>query len=268
MNQLERTMLETLIDLRETYHAVGIKCEFEAEGTRQEEAQRLKEICTLAGLPLTIKIGGGEALNDLYQARNIGVQRIVAPMIESAYALKKFVQAARIAFPVDDPVELLINVETYSAVAVFLEMMNMEEARALAGIVLGRVDLTGSLGIPRDDVNCDRVLAIAKEILTLAKERGKQCVIGGGVSKYSIPFFRNLSGLLDRFETRKIIFDAPKALGNNAERGIMRAVGFELMWLKNKKNYYGAIYTEDDSRIEMLERRYAREIEEAGGRYA
>lgn len=99
MNALEHKMVETLIDLKENYHVIGIKAEFEAEGTRMEEALRLKEVVTKAGLDLTIKIGGGEAIKDMYDARSIGVKRIVAPMIETPYALKKFLHATRLVFP-------------------------------------------------------------------------------------------------------------------------------------------------------------------------
>ena len=62
MNLLEKKMVETLIDLKENHHVVGIKAEFEAEGTRLEEALRLKEVVTRAGLDLAIKVGGSEAI--------------------------------------------------------------------------------------------------------------------------------------------------------------------------------------------------------------
>ena len=84
MNNLEKKMVEVLKDLKENYHVEGIKAEFEAEGTRMEEALRLKEVITKAGLDLTIKTGGCEAIKDMYDARSIGVTRIVAPMIESS----------------------------------------------------------------------------------------------------------------------------------------------------------------------------------------
>ena len=99
MNNLEKKMVDTLIDLKENHHVIGVKAEFEAEGTRLEEALRLKEVITRAGLDLTIKIGGCEAIKDMYDARTIGVNTIVAPMIETEYAMQKFVQATKFVFP-------------------------------------------------------------------------------------------------------------------------------------------------------------------------
>ena len=97
MNELERKMVLQLEDLCQNHHVIGVKAEFEAEGTRLEEAMRLKDVVSSAGLDLTIKVGGGEALRDMYEARVIGVERVVGPMIESAYALHKFLAAASLA---------------------------------------------------------------------------------------------------------------------------------------------------------------------------
>ena len=70
--------------------------------------------------------------------------------------------------------------------------------------------------------------------------------MGGGVSAASLPFMRELpAGCLDRYETRKVIFECPAALENGADAGILKAVGFELMWLKNKRDFYNAISIED-----------------------
>jgi hypothetical protein len=79
LNKIEREMVEVLTDLRENHHVVGVKAEFEAEGTRLEEAMRLKEVISAAGLGLTLKIGGCEAIRDMFEARVLGVSRIVAP---------------------------------------------------------------------------------------------------------------------------------------------------------------------------------------------
>lgn len=270
MNFLEKKMVSTLQDLKENHHVVGIKAEFEAEGTRLEEALRLKEVVTKAGLDLTIKIGGCEAIKDMYDARTIGVNTIIAPMIETAYAMKKFVKATKFVFPEEERKEIkfLINTETITGFRNLDEMIETPEFNELSGVVLGRVDMTGSMGLTREDINTDEIFEIANIISGKMQNIGKEMVIGGGVSAHSLPFFSKLP-FLSRFETRKIIFDAQTALADkNADKGILKAVGFELMWLKNKREFYGTIYKEDEARLQMLEARYKKLIEEAGGVYA
>ena len=140
----------------------------------------------------------------------------------------------------------------------------------IGGIVLGRVDMTGSMGLTREDINSKQIFDIANSLSQEMLKVNKDMVIGGGVSAQSLPFFKDLpANALSRFETRKIIFDAQKALKDpNADKGILKAVGFELMWLKNKREFYGMIFQEDAARLTMLEARYKKLIEEAGGVYA
>lgn len=272
MNSLEKKMVIALTDLRENHHVYGVKAEFEAEGTRLEEALRLKEVVTRAGLDLTIKIGGCEALKDMYDARTIGVHAIVAPMIESPYAMKKYIQSTQLAFPEEERKELefLINIETITGFNNLDAILELPEAKYLSGIVMGRTDMTGSLGMNKDDINTPGILNMAKIIAQKTFNYNKTLVVGGGVSAQSLPFLKELpNGALKRFETRKVIFDAQKALNDkDADKGILKAVGFELMWLKNKRDFYGMIHNEDNQRLIMLEHRYKKLIEEAGGIYA
>lgn len=270
MNNLEIKMIDTLKDLKENHHVLGVKAEFEAEGTRLEEALRLKEVVTKAGLDLTIKIGGCEAIKDMYDARTIGVNTIVAPMIESPYAVSKYLKAAKIAFPDDErkQVKFLINIETKYGFQYLEEILNGDYSAELDGIVFGRTDMTGSLGMSKDDINHDIILDYAKKIAVLTSKYNKDFVIGGGVSAMSLPFFRKLpEGTLTRFETRKVIFDAQKAINDeNADKGILKAVGFELMWIKNKHNLYDCLSIEDNKRIKLLEERYKNSNLEVAGR--
>jgi 4-hydroxy-2-oxoheptanedioate aldolase len=267
MNDLEQKMVEQLQDLRENHHVVGVKAEFEAEGTRLEEAMRLKDVVSSAGLGLTMKIGGCEAIRDMYEARVIGVERVVGPMVESPYALQKFIAATRLAYTDSErrQMHFAVNIETTVAVDNFADMLAVDSIGDLDGVVLGRVDLTGSLAMGRDQVNDQRILEIAVAIFERAKSHGLECALGGGIAKEALPFMRELGSLLDRYETRKVIFQCPEGLGDDAQDGILKAVGFELMWLKNKRDFYGAIFDEDRTRIEMLESRYRYLIEQAGG---
>ena len=59
------------------------------------------------------------------------------------------------------------------------------------------------------------------------KVHGLECALGGGVSARLLDFMRWLpDGSLDRYETRKVVFGCPAGLGEDAEKGILKAVGF------------------------------------------
>lgn len=263
MNLTEKKMVELLTELKEKYSVTGVKAEFEAEGTRMEEAMRLKEISMKAGLDMTIKVGGCEAIKDMFEAAALGTHHLVGPMVETPYALKKYIGATKIAFndELRQHMEFLINVETITAVKNFEDMLKIPEADKLDGVVLGRVDLTGSMGLTRESVNSKEILDLCLQVAAKAKAKNKKVVVGGAVSVHSMPFFRDFpKGHIDRFETRKVVFSCPGALANT-EDAFLKAVEFEILWLKNKKSYYGAIHSEDDSRLKMMEERYKKSIE-------
>ncbi|MFM8270509.1 MAG: aldolase/citrate lyase family protein [Pseudomonadota bacterium] len=262
MNLLEKKMVNLLSEMRDKFHVSGVKAEFEAEGTRMEEAMRLKEIATRANLDLTIKVGGCEAIKDMFEAGSLGTNHLVGPMVETPYALKKYIAATKIAFSpeVREEMDFLINLETITACKNFDEMLKLPECKDLDGIVLGRVDLTGSMGLNRDSVNNEQILDICLTMAAKAKAAGKKVVVGGAVSVHSLPFFQKFpEGHLDRFETRKVVFQCPGAI-KNTEQAFLKAVEFEIMWLKNKKEYYGAIHREDDARLAMMQERYDNSI--------
>ncbi len=99
---------------------------------------RLKEVVSKAGLDLTIKTGGCEAIKDMYEARVIGVSRIVAPMIETPYALKKYLAATKLVFSPEEreEVRFLVNIETITGYNNLDAMLELPEIVDLGGIVL------------------------------------------------------------------------------------------------------------------------------------
>ncbi|MFZ9595467.1 MAG: aldolase/citrate lyase family protein [Bdellovibrionia bacterium] len=263
MNLTEKKMVELLKELKQEFNVSGVKAEFEAEGTRMEEAMRLKEISLKADLQMTIKVGGCEAIKDMFEASSLGVDHLVGPMVETPYALKKYLGAVKVAYNEEQrkDTEFLVNIETITAVQKFPEMLMLEEAKDLDGIVIGRVDLTGSMGLNRDAVNGKAIFDIAVSLAEQAKKHHLKVVVGGAVSAHSKTFFSDFpKGYLDRFETRKVVFNCPAAL-NNSDVAFLKAVEFEILWLKNKKSYYGAIHREDDARLVMMEERYRKSID-------
>ncbi len=258
MNSIEFQMVEVLTRCK-ALGALSVKAEFEAEGTRMDELLRLVDVARAAGLKITVKIGGCEAIRDLLEAKQVGVDYIVAPMVETPYALSKFVGAIKIAFNEDERehTDFLFNLETITAFENLDEMLKVAVEGKIDGIVFGRVDFSGSLGIGREgiesDAVTDRVIITGKA----AKSKNLDLVVGGAVSSDALPQIKRInSEYLTRFETRKVVFAASALNGKHIEEALLNAVHFELLWLLNKRNYYAQITAEDNKRIEMLESRW------------
>jgi hypothetical protein len=259
MNLTEKKLAQLVRRISERGHLKSIKAEFEAEGTRSDELLRLLDVTRTSNVPLTLKIGGCEAVKDLYEARQFGARYIVAPMIESAYALHKFCSTIKKVYPPEESgeVDFLFNVETIQAFNFFPDILKVAlENPLIKGVVFGRTDFSGSLGIG-GDVQNEKVTECIELIAAKLTNTDLDMVVGGAISIASLPELNRIAlHRLTRFETRKVVFDGAKLSDTDLADSLLDAVHFEILWLINKSNYYGALQQEDKNRISHLEKRW------------
>ncbi len=194
MNSLEYDMIDLLKKLKNEFGVFEIKAEYENEGSRQVELMRLKDVASAAGLPLILKIGGVEAVTDIYNALSLGAKGIIAPMAETPFAVRKFLSAINIFVPEDNQkdIEFAVNIETITAYQNIDDILNLDQIRLLRSITVGRVDFTASMGADRTFANSDEMLNYCTEIFKKTKAKGLKTALGGAISDESVFFIKNL----------------------------------------------------------------------------
>ncbi|WP_415399211.1 aldolase/citrate lyase family protein [Synechococcus sp. W4D4] len=219
----------------------------------------ISAICAPLQVPQALKIGGCEAVTDLYDCLSPHISYVVAPMIETAYAARKYVSAVtKVTGASTTPPDFLLNIETntsFNNIESILE--ECSQSPLIRGVVFGRVDYTFSLGLDRDSISSERVSKDVLKAAQFAKDYNLDFVVGGAISADSKELLQNLASVhLTRFETRKCVFDSSLLDSTYFEEVLRKAVRFELLWLQSKKNFYESLSNEDSSRIEMLSRRH------------
>ena len=168
---------ERLAYLQKHHGLAGVK------GGTEVEAQTFDEIWLMKRLsdgivPLTIKIGGPEARNDIEFMLSAGVDCILAPMVESPYSLKNFV-ATMAMLDREKKAELAVNIETITAFRNLDSIFSSEAFTAIDQVTVGRSDLSGSMDLDVDDPEVSRVTRV---IIASARRKGKRTSVGGQVS--------------------------------------------------------------------------------------
>lgn len=200
-----RSLRNTLSKMKESYAFLAIKSGTETEDMGEAELVALKTI-TSGILPLVVKIGGPEARNDIRICERVGVEGISAPMIESEYALRNFMQTMKNMLPPQtmEALHKSINLETITGYRNLFDIFDSKEFTGLQQVTAARSDLSASMDKNPDDPEVTR---ISKKIIQEAKLRGKKTSVGGTITK------KNFSYIVEEIQpdcvnSRHVLVDA------------------------------------------------------------
>ncbi len=211
----------------------GVKQSTEDEGSSFDDILLMRKITKRIGVNLNVKVGGCEAKNDIFFCKRAKVNGIVAPMVESKYALKKFIQCAGR----NKKNLLFMNFETNLAVRNLKSIVSSEYFKFIDGVIVGRSDLAGSMDKKKNYVNSKQIFKIAencyKQIIKVV-DRKIILKMGGSITPESKIFISKLyyKNLLDFIETRNIEIKLSDKSINNLDKIILKAFEFEIELLK------------------------------------
>lgn len=211
---------------------VAIKQSLEDEGANFNEVIFAKKISKKNNLKLNVKIGGCEAKNDIFFCYSVPTDSIVAPMVESEYALKKFIQTVPSSYKGD----LYINLETKNAFLNLDKIIKSKDFTKLKGVVIGRSDIAGSLSLSKSKVDSYLIFNLLKKNLHKIKKNKKIIKMGGSITQKSKNFIEKLykQKLIDRVETRNVELELSEKLLDNFDAVVPLIFEFEIEWLKFK----------------------------------
>lgn len=230
---------------------IGIKQSFEDEGALLEDIKTIRKLTKLNNLKLSVKIGGCEAKSDIHECRYMEVDGIVAPMIETEFALQKFIESVSYI----NNIKFYINIESKSGYENIDKILDSPSAKMLSGIVVGRSDFVKSYGHDKSYVNSDFIFEKTYEIMKKAKSYGLETLMGGNLSPKSVDFIQKLKdeNLIDYVETRNVIIKVDDV--SKLNDSITSAIEFETIWLDYKASKYKEISDSYYSRSQTLKER-------------
>lgn len=223
---------------------VSLKGEFEAEGLSREDVAVEVIFARSRGVDYLVKIGGCEAKSDIDYLRRLGVASVVAPMIESGFAMRKYMEM----LPEQGFDHMGVTVETFHAVDRIEELL--DAGTRLTNVTVGRSDLTASLG--GSGVDSEQTMSRVRRVAEAARARGLEVTVGGGVNVKTRDAFRadpELAGLIACVETRKAVMSTERFLVDGV---LERAIDLELELLELRTAPLERALASSSKRIEQL----------------
>lgn len=225
----------------------SLKGEFEAEGLTRETLAAEVAFAARHGVGYLVKIGGCEAKSDVRFLQQIGVREIVAPMIESGFAMSKYM--AMLSPGAFDHVG--VTIETKHAVDRIEELL--DAGTKLTEVTVGRSDLTASIG--GSGVDSDETISLVKKVARAAAKHGLPTTMGGSVSVATRRLLAEdieLRELVAAVETRKCVMKTESFLDDQA---LADAFAVETALLDLQLQHFGSIANAADARLVQIRAR-------------
>ena len=254
ISKIQQQLFYQLKILKSKYGLVGIKAEFEAEGSSYNDVARLRIISSKINTKMFVKIGGVEALNDIYNCLELEVDGIIAPMVETKFGAKKFIDIFKKLRLKKNP-HLSINIETKTGVKNLNEILKLS-AGTINNVTVGRSDLSSSYFKPFITPNSQFILNKIEVISKMTKKYGITTTVGGGINFETIKTYskiKKLKSLINRMETRKIILPTKSFLKKG--NALSTALKFEELYILYKKEISDLKINSEISRLAILKTR-------------
>ena len=253
--QLEKNLEACLTQLKQEFKLSAVKAEFEAEGASFRDLVRLRRWTARQDIALHLKIGDMEAIRDIKDALDLGVDGLIAPMVESPFGVTKFTEAVGSVFSGRD-IYKSINIETRTAV-LHIDDILTEAKGKVDNITIGRTDLSNSYFDEGVKPDCEFITNLIHNISDKVHAVGLTLTVGGSITAKSINRFKenrkSLEGRIANIETRKIILPVESFLEN--EHTLEEALRFEELYLRAKLETEQFLSQADQDRLAKLKSR-------------
>lgn len=236
----------------------AMKVETESEGASRAEFNFYRRAAHSLHVPLHVKIGGVEAVSDIKFLHNLGVDGLIAPMVESRFAAEKF-------FDATDGLGFgwrALTLESITAVANLQSIIELAIQAGVSGITIGRGDLAASLG-KKGQEDSDYVLKKVADVATIVKEAGIRLTIGGNMQISSVHRIIESGISFDALETRRFTcvpkhdIESSKFFGAWSE-ALDHALSTEIDLLRILNEERRRDFAETSARLKLLEGRLGR----------
>jgi hypothetical protein len=174
---------KSLTQFIKDYGFIALKAGTETEDMDWNEVEFFQAVAN-EQIPVWVKIGGPEARNDIRNCLRLGIDGIAAPMIESEYALRNFIDTLKQMMNAKEYSEISksINLETITGYRSMMDIYDSPAFKELHHVTAARSDLSNSMGKKPDD---PEVTKVTKQIIQYAKDYGKVTSVGGTITRFN-----------------------------------------------------------------------------------